>query len=211
MNIPLPTRNLNASKLCIRNGILYLRHGESYTNVIYRLTYFMKGHNYCYYCKKMFPKSEITMDHMYPRSVGGPTIPQNLLPSCKECNGKKSFMNYEQYQEYLTLNESSQSSYMSKAYELVEGYKKIGMYQIPSEWITPFPVDKIHTNTDFANVSTEKFDKIKKYYETYGSFQSPVILDRKHYCLDNFYILFVAKSLGIEYLPVIILDNVEMR
>ena len=120
-------------------------------------------------------------------------------------------MNYEQYQEYLTLNESSQSSYMSKAYELVEGYKKIGMYQIPSEWITPFPVDKIHTNTDFANVSTEKFDKIKKYYETYGSFQSPVILDRNHYCLDNFYILFVAKSLGIEYLPVIILDNVEVR
>lgn len=211
MNIPLPTKNLNASKLYIKNGILYLRHGESFQNVMYRLTYFMKGRHFCYYCKKRFPRNEITMDHMYPRSTGGPTIPQNLLPACKDCNGDKSDMTYDQYKTLLSLDIFEQTSYINKINALKEGYKKIRMFQIPSDWITPVEVNKIHTNVDFANLVNSKYDKVKKYYETYGSFQYPIVLDRKYYSLDGFYVLFVAKSLDIEYVPAIILDNVEMR
>lgn len=211
MNIPLPTKNLNASKLYIKDGILYLRHGESFLNVMYRLTYFMKGRHYCYYCKKRFPRSEITMDHMYPRSLGGPTIPQNLLPSCKSCNGDKSDMTYEQYMTLLSLDDYSQIGYINKINSLKEGYKRIGIFQIPSDWITPVETDRIHTNVDFANLVNSKYDKVKKYYETYGAFQYPIVLDRKYHSLDGFYVLFVAKSMNIEYVPAIVLDNVEMR
>jgi hypothetical protein len=211
MNITLPTQNLNASGLRIRNGILYLRHGESFQNVIYRLTYFMKGKNFCYYCKKKIPRNEITMDHMYPRSVGEPTIPQNLLPACKSCNGSKSDMTYEQYMTLLSLGPFEADSYLSKITALKEGYKKIGSFQIPSDWITPVKTDNIHTNIDFANLVSTKYDKVKKYYETYGSFQYPIVLDRKNFSLDGFYVLFVAKSLDVEYIPAIVLDNVEMR
>lgn len=211
MNIPLPTQNLNASKLYIKDGILYLRHGESFQNVMYRLTYFMKGHNYCYYCKKRFPRNEITMDHMYPRSLGGPTIPQNLIPACKGCNGDKSDMTYDQFKTLLSLKASQRDSYANKINALKEGFKRIGMFQIPSEWITPVKVDRIHTNVDFANLVNSKYNKVKKYYEIYGSFQYPIVLDRNYFSLDGFYILFVAKSMDIQYVPAIVLDNVEIR
>ena len=35
-----------------------------------------------------------TLDHMYPRRWGGVSIPDNLVPSCKNCNGDKMDMTY---------------------------------------------------------------------------------------------------------------------
>ena len=211
MIIPLPTQNLNSNDLRIIDGVLYLKHSQSFQNVMYRLTYFMKGRHFCYYCKKSVPRDEITMDHMYPRSIGGPTIPQNLLPSCRECNSHKADMTYNQFKIWMSLDASKRHSYICKINALKEGYRKIGVLQIPFDWITPVEVDQIHTNIDFANISNVKYDKVKHYYETYGSFQYPIVLDRNYHSLDGFYVLFVAKSMDIQYVPAVVLDNVEMR
>lgn len=211
MIITLPSQNLNTNDLHIKDGVLYLRHSQSYQNVIYRLTYFMKGRHYCYYCKKRVPRDEITMDHMYPRSLGGPTIPQNLIPACRDCNSRKSDMTYEQFRTLMSLDASDRHSYINKVRSLKEGYRKIGMFQIPSDWVTPIEVDRIHTNVDFANISNSKYEKVKLFYETYGNFQYPIVIDRNDHSLDGFYVLFVAKSLDVQYIPAIVLDNVEMR
>ena len=212
MNIILPCQNLKTKDLRIENGILYLRYGYSFQNTIYNLTYFMKGKNYCYYCKRTIPRNKITMDHMYPRSTGGPTIPQNLIPSCKRCNSEKSDMTFAQYQTYLNLSSfSERKSYLSTITSLKEGIKNMGMFEIPNEWITPVKTSEIHTNIDFANISETKFQKVKSYYKTYHGFQVPMILDRNLYSLDGFYVLFVAKSSDISYVPAIVLDNVEIR
>lgn len=212
MNIILPCQDLKTKDLRIGNGILYLRYGVSFQSTMYNLTYFMKGKNYCYYCKRSIPRNEITMDHMYPRSTGGPTIPQNLIPSCKRCNAEKADMTFAQYQFYLKLgSESERKAYLSKVTSLKEGIKSTGLFEIPNEWITPVKTSEIHTSVDFANISETKFQKIKLYYETYHSFQVPMILDRNLYSLDGFYVLFVAKSSNIPYVPAIILDNVEIR
>ena len=212
MNIILPCQNLKEKDLRIENGILYLGYGYSFQNVMYNLTYFMKGKNYCYYCKRTIPRNKITMDHMYPRSTGGPTIPQNLIPSCKRCNSEKSDMTFAQYQTYLNLSSfSERKSYLSTITSLKEGIKNMGMFEIPNEWITPVKTSEIHTNIDFANISETKFQKAKSYYKTYHGFQVPMILDRNLYSLDGFYVLFVAKSSDISYVPAIVLDNVEIR
>lgn len=171
----------------------------------------MKGRHFCYYCKKSVPRNEMTMDHMYPRSIGGPTIPQNLLPACRDCNGHKSDMNYDQFRTWMSLDSSKRHSYVCQLNALKEGYRKIGVLQIPQDWVTPAEVDRIHTNVDFANISNVKYDKVKHYYETYGSFQYPIVLDRNYYSLDGFYVLFVAKSMDIQYVPAVVIDNVEMR
>lgn len=212
MNITLPTENLKTKDFLIRDGILYLRYGQSFQNTMYALTYFMKGRHFCYYCKKSFPRTEITMDHMYPRSTGGPTIPQNLIPACKHCNNQKSDLTLEQYKHFLSIDSKSQRhSYMTKMRTLKEGYRTIGMFEFPNTWITPVRVSNIHTSIDFANISEDKYQKTKAYYERNHSFQHPIILDRNLYSLDGFYVLFVAKSCDISVVPAIVLDNVEIH
>lgn len=212
MNITLPTENLRTKDFLIKDGILYLRYGQSYQNIIHALTYFMKERNFCYYCRKFFPRNEINIDHMYPRSTGGPTIPQNLIPSCKGCNTEKADMTKSQFLHYLSLGtESEKLLYASKMRTLKEGFKSIGMYEIPIEWITPVKVCNIHTSIDFADIIYAKFQKVKAYYKEYHSFQHPIILDRNLYSLDGFYILFVAKACEVPVIPAIILDNVEIR
>ena len=212
MNIILPSENLHTKDFRIENGVLYLRYGQSFQNVIYSLTYFMKGRRFCYYCKKKIPRNEMTMVHMYPRSTGGPTIPQNLIPSCKECNYQKADMTYEQYHTYLSLPSlAEKKAYAAKINIFKEGLKMIGMFEIPNTWITPVRVSDIHTQIDFACISETKYEKARAYYIQHRHLQHPIILDRNLFWLDGFYVLFVAKSCGVPVIPAIILENVEIH
>lgn len=55
----------------------------------------------CYYCRKQFPVSELTMDHLIPLARGGKSVKENLVPSCKECNNRKKYLLPTEWQEYL--------------------------------------------------------------------------------------------------------------
>jgi 5-methylcytosine-specific restriction endonuclease McrA len=44
----------------------------------------------CQYCGEKFPSSELTYDHVKPRSKGGKTVWENIATACLRCNGKKS-------------------------------------------------------------------------------------------------------------------------
>lgn len=43
----------------------------------------------CHYCKIILAWSETTLDHVHPRSKGGPTSALNTVLSCGPCNVKK--------------------------------------------------------------------------------------------------------------------------
>lgn len=43
----------------------------------------------CQYCGEQFPESELTYDHLVPRSRGGKTTWENILTACVECNAIK--------------------------------------------------------------------------------------------------------------------------
>lgn len=49
------------------------------------------GPGICYHCKGKFPSNLLTMDHVLPVSRGGKSNKKNCVPSCKECNNKKSY------------------------------------------------------------------------------------------------------------------------
>src|SRR5881392_778472 len=49
----------------------------------------MRDHSCCQYCGQQFAPSELTLDHVVPRSRGGQSTWDNLVASCKVCNGKK--------------------------------------------------------------------------------------------------------------------------
>jgi 5-methylcytosine-specific restriction endonuclease McrA len=44
----------------------------------------------CAYCGKLVTKNKMTIDHVYPRSLGGLTNWQNIVLSCAKCNSKKT-------------------------------------------------------------------------------------------------------------------------
>ena len=55
----------------------------------------------CHYCRQRFPAKELTMDHVVPLIRGGKTTKSNVVPCCKSCNDKKSYLLPIEWQEYL--------------------------------------------------------------------------------------------------------------
>ncbi len=55
----------------------------------------------CQYCGKHFPSSELSLDHILPRSQGGQSTWENLVCCCVRCNSKKAGRTPEQAAMHL--------------------------------------------------------------------------------------------------------------
>ena len=54
-----------------------------------RRNIFARDNNQCQYCGKKFPTSELSLDHVTPRSQGGQTTWENIVCACVGCNVRK--------------------------------------------------------------------------------------------------------------------------
>lgn len=54
-----------------------------------RRNLFARDRNRCQYCGHFFPTNELSIDHIVPRSRGGPDTWENLVCSCVRCNARK--------------------------------------------------------------------------------------------------------------------------
>lgn len=54
-----------------------------------RRNIFARDHNRCQYCGDRFNTSDLSLDHVIPRSQGGKTTWENIVCSCLKCNVKK--------------------------------------------------------------------------------------------------------------------------
>jgi len=54
-----------------------------------RRNIFARDHNQCQYCGKKFPTTELSLDHVVPRSQGGQSTWENIVCACINCNVKK--------------------------------------------------------------------------------------------------------------------------
>lgn len=54
-----------------------------------RQNIYLRDKNTCQYCRKIFPRSELNLDHVVPVSQGGKTTWDNIVCSCLKCNHKK--------------------------------------------------------------------------------------------------------------------------
>lgn len=54
-----------------------------------RRNIFERDRNRCQYCGKRFAKSDLTIDHVIPRSKGGRDTWENLVLACVKCNVQK--------------------------------------------------------------------------------------------------------------------------
>ncbi|MFG0331204.1 MAG: HNH endonuclease [Phycisphaerales bacterium] len=54
-----------------------------------RRNIFARDRNQCQYCGRSFPTSELSIDHVTPRSQGGGDSWENLVCACTRCNARK--------------------------------------------------------------------------------------------------------------------------
>jgi len=54
-----------------------------------RLNIFARDDFTCQYCKKRGPRSDLNLDHVIPRALGGRSTWDNVVCSCLHCNRKK--------------------------------------------------------------------------------------------------------------------------
>lgn len=54
-----------------------------------RRNVFLRDRHICQYCGSSSPPSDLTLDHVVPRSRGGETVWDNVVTACKACNHRK--------------------------------------------------------------------------------------------------------------------------
>ncbi|HZW11344.1 MAG TPA: HNH endonuclease [Phycisphaerales bacterium] len=67
-----------------------------------RRNLFARDRNQCQYCGHSFPTSELTLDHVTPRTQGGGDTWENLVCACVRCNARKGGRTPEQAHMQLT-------------------------------------------------------------------------------------------------------------
>jgi 5-methylcytosine-specific restriction endonuclease McrA len=54
-----------------------------------RRNIFARDNNQCQYCGRKFPTTELSLDHVTPRSQGGQSTWENVVCACVDCNVRK--------------------------------------------------------------------------------------------------------------------------
>jgi 5-methylcytosine-specific restriction endonuclease McrA len=65
-------RNLRLANTGPKSSLVFLRDGFQ-----------------CQYCRELFPRHQLTMDHVLPRKFGGTTRWDNISTACYICNGRR--------------------------------------------------------------------------------------------------------------------------
>jgi 5-methylcytosine-specific restriction endonuclease McrA len=80
-------RNRMAMPSVIR--LLEYRRIPHQTRALSRKNILLRDRNTCQYCSVVLPSSELTLDHVIPRSRGGNSTWENLVACCHSCNRRK--------------------------------------------------------------------------------------------------------------------------
>ena len=69
--------------------LLAYRHIPQQSRALSRKNILLRDRNTCQFCGSVFPSSELTLDHVLPRSRGGRSTWENLVACCYRCNNEK--------------------------------------------------------------------------------------------------------------------------
>ena len=69
--------------------LLEYRRIPHQTRALSRKNILMRDRYTCQYCHRTLPSSELTLDHVLPRSRAGETTWENLVACCHGCNNRK--------------------------------------------------------------------------------------------------------------------------
>lgn len=214
MIIRLPERFIYSNKghensAYVENGILYMSKYNNFENLMYTMTYVLKGYDRCCFCGKKLSSKNRTLDHMYPRRWGGISIPENLLPSCKHCNQNKKDMTYQQFQEWRKLENLKQKEiFYQNALLRNLSVARRGRFVIKERWIENYEIEELIKYISFSKLSERKSKLISSYYRNWNQYPHPVIISSNGWVFKGLHILQHAKKNRKKYVMAIVLQNV---
>ena len=214
MKIRLPetfiyTKRLKNSSAYVKNGILYLDGNVNFEQLMYTITYIVKGYDKCFYCGCELTNKNRTLDHMYPRRWGGISIPENLMPSCKSCNGDKKDMTYEQFLHYksLELKKDKEEYYKICMQENLK-IRKQSKFVLNNEWLSVYDIQRLLQYMKFDSLNENKSKHLASYYRNWEQYPHPMIISSNNWVFKGKHILQHAKGIKKENVMAIVLDNV---
>jgi len=66
-----------------------------------RMTLYSRDHHICAYCGNEFSSSQLTIDHVHPKSRGGSNQWTNCVTACRPCNHRKGWKTPEEAKMHL--------------------------------------------------------------------------------------------------------------
>ena len=85
--------------------LLAYRHIPQQSRALSRKNILLRDRNTCQYCAEAMPPSELTLDHVAPRSRGGSSTWENLVACCHECNRHKGNRLLSEIDDMILLRE----------------------------------------------------------------------------------------------------------
>jgi len=214
MKIRLPesfiytNRAKNASAY-VKNGILYVKGFVNFEELMYTITYMVRGYDTCYYCGCELTDKNRTLDHMYPRRWGGVSIPENLIPSCKNCNRDKTDMTYDQFMYYNSLEtKKEKDEYYAKCLRVNLKVRKRGKFVFEREWLSVYDIQRLLQFMKFNKLEKSKSNILDNYYRNWKQYPHPIIVSANGWVFKGKHILHHAKGIKRRAVMAIVLDNV---
>ena len=114
-----------ASNIIIRSGLgglalpsvirlISYHRIPSYSYTLSRKNVLLRDRYTCQYCQRVFPSSDLTLDHVTPRCDGGRSSWENLVACCRSCNHKKGGRTPEQAGMRLITKPRSAGSHTNR-------------------------------------------------------------------------------------------------
>lgn len=204
-------KNDNKNFAYEKNGILYINGDVSFEKLIYHLISFSKRRKRCFYCNRKLHSKIRSIDHMIPKYWGGVTVPDNLVFSCKKCNGTKSIMTAEQYETFMNLPDDveKKKEYKNECFIRNENIVYERGFCIPEDWVLYNIRTKIYVDINFdESYKSKRYQMIKSHYKKYHKLPRPIIISGNNILLDNYHVLMFAKNKQIKKVPILQLENV---
>src|SRR3569833_1790044 len=85
--------------------LLEYRRIPHQTRALSRKNILLRDRNTCQYCGVVLPSSELTLDHVVPRSRGGSSTWENLVACCHACNRRKGNRMLHEIDDMILLRE----------------------------------------------------------------------------------------------------------
>ena len=213
----------------VKDGVLYIYRPGAFKEVMYKLTYLIFGETECCFCHKKLRTdileidedkyfSQITLDHLIPQEFGGPTIPNNMRPTCSRCNNLKGNMYLDEFMEYckFEMKNDKESKILKRKFkeelQLKQEKRKYGQIEsIPKDWISDELIRTIYVNFWISEPLGVEYFKQEKFYKKYKRLPKLAIISQNRFLLDGFNTILLAKYNFSERINVIMLENVYYK
>jgi 5-methylcytosine-specific restriction endonuclease McrA len=119
---------LNVPSVCVTRDYFHYKQAVKFS----RYNLYMRDLFKCQYCDDVFDYEDLTIDHVTPRSLGGKTVWENCVTSCKTCNHAKG--------SHLLLPRVK--PYKPDYYSLVGQWKKMPFTVKQTSWNQYLGLDK---------------------------------------------------------------------